>query len=55
MTLRFIFGAVAHERHLAPPRELLHQAQRKLLTMVLNSSAALVERTIKKKLLSILL
>jgi hypothetical protein len=36
-----ILGAVAHQCHPAPSRELLHQAQRKLLAMVLNGSAAL--------------
>ncbi|MGC2462521.1 MAG: hypothetical protein WA446_16360 [Steroidobacteraceae bacterium] len=55
MALLLIVGAVAHQRHLAPSRELPHQAQRKLLTMVLNGSAALVDRAIKEKLLSILL
>jgi hypothetical protein len=55
MALQLILGAVAHQGHPTPSRELLHEAQRKLLTMVLNSSAALVDRTIKKKLLSILL
>jgi hypothetical protein len=55
MTLQLILGAVAHQRHPTPSRELLHQARRKLLSMVLNDSATLVDRTIKKKLLSILL
>ena len=55
VALLLILGAVAHQRHVAPSRELLHQAQRKLLTMVLDGSAALVDRAIKEKLLSILL
>jgi hypothetical protein len=42
-----ILGAVAHQCHPAPSRELLHQAQRKLLAMVLNGSAALVDRAVK--------
>jgi hypothetical protein len=54
VTLLLILGAVAHQRHLASSRELLHQAQRKLLAMVLNGSAALVDRAIKEKLPSIL-
>jgi hypothetical protein len=54
MALKLVLSAVAHQRHPAPSRELLHQPQRKLLTMVLNGSAALVDRPIKKKLLSIL-
>jgi precorrin-4 methylase len=55
MTLQLILGEVAHQRHPAPSRESLHQAQRKLLTMVLYGSATLVDRAVKKKLLSILL
>jgi hypothetical protein len=55
VTLLLILSAVAHQRHPAPSRELLHQAQRKLLSMVLNGSAAPVDRAIKEKLLSILL
>ena len=47
VALLLIFGAVAHQRHPAPSRELLDQAQRKLLAMVLNGSAALVDRAIK--------
>jgi hypothetical protein len=54
VALLLILGAVAHQRHPAPSGELLHQAQRKLLAMVLNGSAALVDRAIKEKLLSIL-
>jgi hypothetical protein len=55
VALLLILGAVAHQRHLAPSRESPHQAQRKLLAMVLNGSAALVDRAIKEKPLSILL
>jgi hypothetical protein len=55
VALPLIFGAVAHQRDPAPPRELLHQAQRKFLAMILNGSAALVDRAIKEKLVSILL
>jgi len=47
MALLLIFGAMAEERHGPLSRELLHQAQRKLLTVVLNRSAALVDGTIK--------
>ena len=47
VALSLIFGAVAHQRHPAPSRELLDQAQRKLLAMVLNGSAALVDGAIK--------
>jgi hypothetical protein len=54
MTLQLILGAVAHQRHPTPSRELLHQAQCKLLAMVLNDSAALVDRPIKEELISIL-
>ena len=54
VALLLILLAVAHQRHLAPSRELLHQAKRKLLTMILNGSTALVDRAIKEKLLSIL-
>jgi hypothetical protein len=54
VALLLILGAVAHQRDSAPSRELLHQAQRKLLAMILNGSAALVDRAIKEKLLSIL-
>jgi hypothetical protein len=46
MTLQLILGAVAHERHRTLPGELLQQPQRKLLSMVLNGSAAQVDRTI---------
>src|ERR1700681_248944 len=53
VALLLILGAVAHQRHPAPSRELLHQTQRKLLAMVLNGSAALVDRTIEEQLLSI--
>jgi hypothetical protein len=54
VALLLILGAVAHQRHPAPARELLHEAERKLLAMVLNGSAALVDWAIKEKLLSIL-
>ncbi len=47
VALLLILGAVAHQCHRAPSRELLHQAQRKLLAMVLDGSAALVDRAIK--------
>jgi len=47
VALLLILSIVAHQRDAAPRRELLHQAQRKLLTMVLNGSAALIDRTIK--------
>jgi hypothetical protein len=50
-----IFFAVTQECHPTPTRELLDQAQRKLLSMVLNRPAALVDRAIKEKLGSILL
>ena len=50
MLLLLILGAVAHQRYPAPSRELFHQAQRKLLAMVLNGSAALVDRAIKEEL-----
>jgi hypothetical protein len=54
VALLLIVGAVAHQRHSAPSRELLHQAQRKLLAMVLNGTAPLVDGPVKKKLLSVL-
>jgi hypothetical protein len=47
VALCLIFGAVAHQRHSAPSRELPDEAQRKLLAMVLKGSAALVDRAIK--------
>ena len=53
MALLLIFGAVTHQRHTASSRELLHQSQRKLLTMVLNGSTALVDGAIKEELLSV--
>jgi hypothetical protein len=48
-----IFGTVAHQRHSAASCELLYQPQRKLLAMVLDGSAALVDRAVQKQLLSI--
>ena len=54
MTLQLILGAVAHQRHPTSSCELLYQAQRKLLAMVLNDSAPLVDRPIKEKLISVL-
>ena len=53
MTLLLIFGAVAHQRHPTASRELLHQTERKFLTMVLYGSTALVNRAIEEKLISI--
>ena len=53
MTLQLILVAVTHQRHRASACEPLYQAQRKLLTMVLYGPAALVDRAIKEKLLSI--
>ena len=47
MTLCLIFGAVAQERHATRGSELLEEAQRELLTVVLDGSAALVDRAIK--------
>ena len=55
MTLNLILGTVAQKGHPTPSGQLFHQAQRKLLAMVLNGSAALVDRAIKEKLFSILL
>jgi hypothetical protein len=55
VALLLILGAMAHQGHPAPSREPLHQAQRKFLAMILNGSAALVDRAIKEKLVSILL
>jgi hypothetical protein len=48
MTLQLFFGAVAHQGHRTPSCELLQQTQRKLLTMVLDGSAAFVDRAIQK-------
>ena len=41
VALLLILSTVAHQRDAAPSRELLHQAQRKLLAVVLDGSAAL--------------
>jgi hypothetical protein len=55
MALQFILVAVAHQRHPTLAREPLYQTQRKLLAMVLNDSAPLVDWPIQEKLFSILL
>lgn len=55
MTLRLILVAVAHQRHRTAARELLQQAQRRLLAMVLDGPAALIDRAIEKELRSVLL
>jgi len=47
VALCLIFRAVAEERHATRGSELLHQAQRELLAMILDGSAALVDRAIK--------
>jgi hypothetical protein len=49
-----IFGTVAKQRHATPSRESLDQTQCELLAAVLDRSAALVDRPVKEKLLSIL-
>ncbi len=54
MTLRLIFSAVAEERHMASLRELLHQTQRELLAVVLNGTAAFVNRAVQDEFPSIL-
>ena len=54
VTPTLILGAVAHQRDRPLSRELLDQAQRKFLAMVLDGSAALVDRAIKEKLLLVL-
>jgi hypothetical protein len=55
VALCLIFGAVAEECHATRCSELLDEPQRELLAVVLNGSAALVDRAIKEQLLSILL
>ncbi len=47
MALCLIFRAVAEERHASRCGELLDEAQRELLAVVLDGSAALVDRAIK--------
>jgi hypothetical protein len=47
VALCLIFGAVAQERHATRSSELLDEAQRELLPVILNGSAALVDRAIK--------
>jgi hypothetical protein len=47
VALCLVFGAVAEERHATRGSELLDEAQRELLAVVLDGSAALVDRAIK--------
>jgi hypothetical protein len=54
MALPLILGAVAHQGHRASSRELFNQAKRKLLTMILDGPATLINWAAKKKLLLIL-
>jgi hypothetical protein len=53
MALRLILVAVAEERHSPSSGQSFDQAERELLAMVLNRSAALVDRAIQEKLLSV--
>jgi hypothetical protein len=55
VTLLLILVAVTHQRHPPLSCKLSYQAQRKLLAMVLNDSAAPIERPIKELFISILL
>src|SRR5947207_4682091 len=50
VALLLIVSTVAHQRDAASSRKLLHQAERKLLAMVLDGSAALVDRAIEIQL-----
>ena len=54
VALCLIFGTVAEERNATCGSELLDEAQRELLAVVLDGSAALVDRAIKVLLLLIL-
>src|ERR1700693_5174792 len=55
MTLLLIFCAMAHQGHRASTSELLYQAQREFLSVVLDGSAASVYRAVKEQFLLVLL
>src|SRR5919201_2401052 len=54
VALRLIFRAVAHQRHAAAAREPLDEAQRELLSVVLDRAAPRVHRAVHEQLATIL-
>jgi hypothetical protein len=55
MAVRFVFGAVTHQRHGLSPAQLLDQPERELLPVILDGPAPRVNGTVHEQLAAVLL